>query len=87
MASDCYRRRSTWHGARTRWREAGVDAPHTLFASGDVMPGTTPSNELTPERLAAVIVGDQGLAINVLVRDPELEHRAEAGRGSFVKQG
>ena len=50
-------------------REAGFDAPQTLLASGNVIFGTTLSNEISAERLASAIMSDVGMATDVMVRD------------------
>ena len=49
--------------------EAGFDAPQTLLASGNVIFGTTLSDALTTERLAAAILSGVGMATDVMVRD------------------
>jgi uncharacterized protein (DUF1697 family) len=50
---------------------AGFAAPQTLLASGNVIFGTTVSDDLTSERLAVAVLDGAGLATDVMVRDAD----------------
>lgn len=63
----------------------GFDQPQALLASGNLVFGTERSNSESARRLEAAILNDQGLATDVILRDP-VEIQAVLSANPFLRQ-
>lgn len=59
-------------------QDMGFHAPQTLLASGNLILGTTLTDAVTAERLAAALLGETGLTTDVLIRDAAQLHEVAA---------